>query len=199
MSIPIKNMPLWQVILMPLIAVGIFSLLVIYYPPGPSPISTWVGVLLPILGTIGAIITARTEFVWGRPLFLHAFLLNWYAFGLRAIHFAYPMTLGWVLVLLVPYILAWSMPFIHPVFKKYFHRGEPVLQKKNGLEFTDIVLRLLAPISGAGAVLGLYASDFGMENFASAIVGFVMIILVIVMAQSFSYQVLDREETIKES
>ncbi len=187
MNIEARKWPLWKVILLPLTTLSFTSILLIFLPTGPSFIAVFTGISHTLLGTAFFIITARTFHSWGY-IYIHSCLFLLYATGLRAFDAIRPLSTGWVIVLLIPYALAWLLPHIQPTISTIMFREQMAPQTKLGKGCLRIALVGLPTIGSTAALTGLYFSRINEENTISLVAGLLLVYSALAGAQAISHQ-----------
>jgi len=173
-----------------LLVLGIFSaMLILVTPSSISPTAIWVGVLHTILGPVSAIIGYWKKSLWGVLILIHSWMFIIYATGLRALNAVYPIPIGWLLVFLLMYALAWLLPYIKPALSSSLLREQMAPQTKLGKGCMIIALGGLPTIGSIAALAGLHLSRSGEENWIYIIVSVLFIISALAGAQAFSHQI----------
>ncbi len=201
MEIPVRNMPLWKVLIVMLsycIILGVFSLMPIFISNG-SIIAIIVAVSHPLMGAIAVLLSARTKIVWARFLGGHSWMFIIYATGLFALNAAYPIPMGWLLVFLVMYALAWLLPYLRPALSSIILREQMAPETKLGKGCMSIALGGLPTIGSIAAVIGLHASRSGEENVVYLIMGIIGILTALAGSQAFSHQIWEQTRKTKSS
>ncbi len=199
MEIPVRNMPIWKVLIIMLcycIILGVFSLMPIFISNG-STIAIIVAISHPLLGAIAVLLSARTKYVLARFLGGHSWMFIIYATGMFALNEVYLIPMGWLLVFLVLYALAWLLPYIRPKLSSIILREQMAPQTKLGKGCMSIALGGLPTIGSIAAVIGLHASRSGEENFVYLIMGILGILTALAGAQAFSHQIWEQTHKTK--
>jgi hypothetical protein len=192
MEIPVRNMPFWKVLivmLLYLIILGVFSLLLVFLPNSKSRIAIIVAISHPLIGAMAVLLSARTNLVCSRFLGAHAWMFILYATGLRALNAVYPIPMGWLLVFLLMYALAWLLPYLRPRLSSILLREQMAPETKWGKGCMSIALGGLPTIGSIAAVIGLHASRSGEENAVYLIMGIIGILAALAGSQAFSHQI----------
>jgi hypothetical protein len=183
-----------------LIVLGIFTaILVLITPDRISTTAIWVGVFHTILGPVSAIIGYWKKTLWGILISIHSWMFIIYAIGLRALNAIYPIPMGWLLVFLAMYALAWLLPYLRPALSSIILREQMSPQTKLGKGCMSIALGGLPTIGSIAAVIGLHASRSGEENFIFLIMGIIGILTALAGAQAFSHQIWEQTHKMKSS
>lgn len=106
--------------------------------------------------------------------------------GIRAWVFALPIIFVYPMV--VGYLFAWTLPALYPEISKVLWREQTAPETRLGKILLGLSISL-APVAGAlGASLGMFTSRFQGSNGLYLVVGPSFIILSIVFAFAFAYQ-----------
>jgi hypothetical protein len=112
-----------------------------------------------------------------------------YAIGLRALNAVYPIPMGWLLVFLAMYVLAWLLPYSKHALSTILLREQMTPQTKLGKGCVSIAIGGLPTIGSIAALTGLYASRSGDEDFVYLIISIVSIAAALAGSQAFSHQI----------
>jgi hypothetical protein len=145
------------------------------------------------------LLAARTRFLWGREIYFNAWLLLLYTSGLRMVDWVTPISIGWILLLLALYALAWFLPYIDSKISAVILREQMTPQSKAGKIYLQVVRRVIVPLSGAGVLLGLYSSRRGKDDFVTFSIGILTILGMLVGAQAISHRIWEQRQAMKNS
>jgi hypothetical protein len=120
-----------------------------------------------------------------------------YATGLRAFDAIYPLSTIWVLVLLIPYTLAWLLPYIKPSLSTIMYREQTAPQTKLGKGCMSIALGSLPVIGSTAALTGLYLSRVDEENIILLGAGLLLVYASLAGAQAISHQIWEFNNKLK--
>ncbi len=182
------------------IGLSLFSILLYFTPPYNNSVTTiWIGVSHTLLGTAAMIIALwkREKGKWVAFPLMHAWMFILYAIGLRALNAVYPIPMGWLLVFLVTYALAWLLPYIRPKLSSILLREQMAPQTKLGKGCMSIALGGLPTIGSIAAVIGLHTSRSGEENAVYLIMGILGILTALAGTQAFSHQIWEQTRKTK--
>jgi hypothetical protein len=198
-----EKIPWWKQVLFVVgwcLVLSVFAALLIFIPPTETSITAiWVSVSHVVLGTAAMIIALwkREKWQWvGFPL-MHSWMFILYATGLRALNAVYPIPMGWLLVFLLMYALAWLLPYLRPRLSSILLREQMAPETKWGKGCMSIALGGLPTIGSIAAVIGLHASRSGEENAVYLIMGIIGILTALAGSQAFSHQFWEQTRKMK--
>ncbi len=187
--LPIEKWSLWKVILMPFGFFGIWAAFPIFYPYY-SPAALIIGVFLVVVGVVGAVLISRRRRRLGQIAFSNAFLLIMFTTAARA----WLVVIGkvwlwalWMILLLPLYFLAWVLPTLNSKLSAFLWKEQYTPETRPGKVILNISARIL-PIAGSGgALIGMYGSRSGYDDFGALFLGFAFSLVSIGLAQVTSH------------
>lgn len=197
--LPIEKWSLWKLILFPLVIIGIWAALPIFYPYY-SPGVLIIGILLTTLGIVGIVMVGRGRRRWGHIAFYNAFFLLLFTFGARAwllIIGKVWLWLLWMTILFAFYILAWALPTLNPKISALLWREQYTPETRFGKAILSISAKII-PIAGSGgALIMMYGSRSGYNDLPALLIGIIGSIVSIGFAQVAAHQFW-REDRLRE-
>jgi hypothetical protein len=190
--LPIPKMPLWKWTTGYLISMGIFAVMLTFFPTGYHPIAFLIAITILITGLVAGVYVSRTKDWRAVAVLQSTWPSLFFAIGARALISQSSDVWIWLSLLLVCYILAWVIPVITPKLSAFLWREQTNPQTRLGMVGIGILARFSAALMALGPCAGMYLSRYGYGNIALLIVGIGMPFLAIVTGQSMSHQLWNR-------
>lgn len=189
-QLPVENWGLLKLIFIPSAFFGIWMLIIIflpYYSPGVLPI----GLILTMIGVLGAIMIGRGHRRIGQIALGNGLLLFMLSLSAKAWFVILGKFIPWVIwtiVILLVYILAWMLPRYNPKLSEFLFREQYTPETKIGKLVLDASAKFL-PIAGAsGALFGMYSSRDGNDNLVMLFIAISFCLVSIALAQLTAHQ-----------
>lgn len=197
--LPIEKWSLWKVILLPFGFFGIWAAFPIFYPYY-STAALIIGVFLVVVGVVGAVLINRRRRRLGQIAFSNAFFLIMFTTAVRAWQVVISKVWLWALwmtLLLTLYFLAWMLPTLNSKLSALLWKEQYTPETRPGKVILNISARVL-PIAGSGgALIGMYGSRSGYDDFGALFLGFAFSLVSIGLAQVTAHQFW-REDRLRE-
>jgi len=188
--LPAEKMSSWILALITYLVLGPFAALATFIP-NYSIVFLVISIMLASIGAVGMILVGRKHRRIGQILFSNAFFLLFLTLGARVwlviVGNIYQWA-AWMLLLLAAYFLAWYLPSLNPNLSSLLWREQYTPETPLGKKLLKLSAVLL-PIAGSGgALIGMYSSGDGSNNFSLLFIGTAACLVSIGWAQVTSHQ-----------
>ena len=168
----------------------VWSLFPVFIPYFSIP-SLIIGITLIISGIAGGILVRSGTRRPGQILFSNALFLSMLITAIRSwfvVIGSFQVWLLWASILLILYVLAWTLPILNSRLSDFMFREQYNPQTQPGKNILNLSTRFLPVAGSIGALIGMYVSRSGGENISLLLLGFAFSLASIGLAQVTSHQ-----------